>query len=69
MWPESPDTHTLCFWQDLVTTEELVSSEPRVENFYLGLQLLFSQAGGRNESPHPHPNPHTLQRDLVAGRG
>lgn len=39
------------------------------ENFYLGLQLLFSQAGGRNESPPTlHPSPHTLQRDLVAGR-
>lgn len=34
------------------------------ENFYLGLQLLFSQAGGRNESP-PHSTsqpPHTAER-------
>lgn len=65
MWPGSPGTHTLCFWQDLVTTaEELVSSEPRVKTFIWGLQLLFSQAGGRNESPPPSTSqpPHTAER-------
>lgn len=33
------------------------------ENFYLGLQLLFSQAGGRNESPPSTSQPpHTAER-------
>lgn len=32
------------------------------ENFYLGLQLLFSQAGGRNEYPRTSQPPHTAER-------
>lgn len=59
-----------CFWQDNSSGADILRAKG--ENFYLGLQLFFSQAGGRNESPPhapPTTNPHTLQKDLVAGTG
>lgn len=60
MWSGSPDTHALCFWQDLVTTaEELVSSELRVKTFIRGYSF-FSHRQVAGMSPHPHP-PHTAE--------
>lgn len=67
MWPEGPDTHTLCSWQPLAKTARAGLLTTKHQNFLpwclLGgwLVLLFlspPQAGGRNESPH---NPHTAE--------
>lgn len=69
MWPGSPGTRTLCFWQDLVTTaEELVSSEPRVKTFIWGYSFFSHRqvAGMSRVSPPPHTHtsqpPHTAER-------
>lgn len=72
MWLGSPDPHTLCFWQDNTRGAGILRAKG--EKFYLGLQLFFSQAGGRNESPPPKPQPpHTAEgpscRDRVDAAG
>lgn len=64
MWPGSPGTHTLCFWQDLVTTaEELVSSEPRVKTFIWGYSFFSPrQVAGMSPPPSTSQPPHTAER-------
>lgn len=66
MWPGSPGTHTLCFWQDLVTTaEELVSSEPRVKTFIWGYSFFSHRQVAGMSSPPPHSTsqpPRTAER-------
>lgn len=51
------------------TPEELVSSEPRVKSFIWGYSFSSHRQVAEMSPPPPNPNPHTLQKDLVAGTG